>query len=216
MSGRRYRCGDAVDPEDLRHRSATRRAATVEEVRTGRKVRLGSLRTPAHRSSAGSRGEGRTTRSTGRTCRGVSACASSSSALVLGWLPIPTASASAESCIYSGGNLGSWHGPRTGTAGTCPAPDSAAAPQFTEVTVSADADAGRVFLGRTGKLAHFLRRGDPGRRLAVRRERDPSGEWHRHGRRHVPQGGPPGRGHAVHPRHRRSRAQRGQPDGRRA
>ena len=32
-------------------------------------------------------------------------------ALALGWLLMPAAEASATTCIYEGGNLGSWHEP---------------------------------------------------------------------------------------------------------
>ena len=55
----------------------------------------------------------------------------------------------------------------------------------------------------------------PWRPARHRRERDPAGRGHRRGRGRVPQGGPPRFGHAVHPRQRRSRAERRQRDGRR-
>ena len=73
----------------------------------------------------------------------------------------------------------------------------------------------RTLPGRSGQRPHLLERGDPGRRHAHRRERDPAGRGHRRGRGSVPQGGHPRFGHAVPLRHRRSRAERRQRDGRR-
>jgi hypothetical protein len=77
-------------------------------------------------------------------------------ALALGWLLGPTAEASAESCTYAGGNLGSWHQPLNWDCGHVPGPgDSAAVPQFTEVSVAADANVGGVHLGGPASTLTF-------------------------------------------------------------
>lgn len=69
-------------------------------------------------------------------------------ALAIAWFLVPAAEASAESCIYDGGNLGSWHEPLNWDCGHVPgASDSAAVPQFTDVSVAADASADAVHLG---------------------------------------------------------------------
>ena len=56
--------------------------------------------------------------------------------------------ASAATCTYEGGNLGSWHEPLHWDCERVPgAGDSAAVPPFTAVSVAADASAGAVHLG---------------------------------------------------------------------
>src|SRR5687768_15148335 len=65
-------------------------------------------------------------------------------------------SASAESCIYQGGNLGSWHEPLHWDCEHVPgAGDSAVVPAFTEVSVAADASAGGLFLGGPASALTF-------------------------------------------------------------
>jgi hypothetical protein len=77
-------------------------------------------------------------------------------ALALGWLLGPTAEASAAPCIYQGANLGSWHEPEHWDCGHVPtAGDSAAVPEFTDVSVAADASAGAVHLGGPASTLTF-------------------------------------------------------------
>jgi hypothetical protein len=77
-------------------------------------------------------------------------------ALALGWLLVPATEASAATCIYSGGNLGSWHEPLNWDCGHVPtAGDTAAVPQFTEVSVAANASAGGVHLGGPASTLTF-------------------------------------------------------------
>ena len=68
----------------------------------------------------------------------------------------PAGSASAATCIYQGGNLGSSHEPLHWDCGHVPgAGDSAVVPPFTEVSVAADASAGGLFLGGPASALTF-------------------------------------------------------------
>jgi hypothetical protein len=76
--------------------------------------------------------------------------------LTLGWLLVPTAEAPAATCMYQGGNLGSWHEPLHWDCGRVPdTGDTAVVPEFTEVSVAADAAAGAVFLGGPASTLTF-------------------------------------------------------------
>ena len=125
-------------------------------------------------------------------------------------------SASAESCIYEGGNLGSWHEPLHWDCGHVPgAGDSAVVPAFTEVSVAADASAGGLFLGGPASALTFSNEATLAAGTLTAASATLRGAGHRRGRGSVPQGGHPRFGHAVPLRHRRSRAERRQRDGRR-
>ena len=77
-------------------------------------------------------------------------------ALALGWMLVSTEESSAATCIYEGGNLGSWHEPLHWDCERVPgAGDTAAVPEFTEVSVAADAAAGGVHLGGPASILTF-------------------------------------------------------------
>ena len=77
-------------------------------------------------------------------------------ALALGWLLVPAEKASAATCLYEGGNQGSWHEPLHWDCERVPgAGDTAVVPEFTEVSVAADAAPGAVHLGGPASILTF-------------------------------------------------------------
>ena len=77
-------------------------------------------------------------------------------ALALGWMLISTEESSAATCLYEGGNQGSWHEPLHWDCERVPgAGDTAVVPEFTEVSVAADAAPGAVHLGGPASILTF-------------------------------------------------------------